>query len=326
MELPPSQTADYLHYRQKVITALTDLPQGNLLSEAIASGRDFLHLVNPDQVSGVTKIQVREGYGSQDLNDELLNTQFQAYLETVINPQIQSGLLSDRTESGRYDDRKVRWSGAGVAGGWDRSQNIFTLEVGPTSYPQCSLDIARSFLDSLKLMLRGLTNYQDPYAYFARGIGVAVIPLTTDGNVYIGKRLNASDYTGVLNFVGGWATFSAISQNINFYQDAQQELWEEMKIAMTLNETNTRFVGISGHPITGEVDLVFVVQTEISDRHFESGHQSGHWEEHSSLVRISNKTEAENLLEHGLLPEEKEPCSLMFSSRLGLEYLAKYHW
>ena len=326
MELPPSQTADYLHYRQKVITALTDLPQGNLLSEAIASGRDFLHLVNPDQVSGVTKIQVREGHGSQNLNDEPLNTQFQAYLETVINPQIQSGLLSDRTESGSYDDRKVRWSGTGVAGGWDRSQNIFTLEVGPTSYPQCRLDITRSSLESLKLMLRGLTNHQDPYAYFARGIGVAVIPLTTDGNVYIGSRLNASDYTGVLNFVGGWATFSAISQNINFYQDAQQELWEEMKIVMTLNEANTRFVGISGHPITGEVDLVFVVQTEISDRHFESGHQSGHWEEHSSLVRISNKTDAENLLEHGLLPEEKEPCNLMFSSRLGLEYLAKYHW
>ena len=85
-------------------------------------------------------------------------------------------------------------------------------------------------------------------------------------------------------------------------------------------------VPLSGHPITGEVDLVFVVQTEIGDRHFESGHQSGHWEEHSSLVRISNKTEAENLLEYGLLPEEKEPCNLMFSSRLGLEYLAKYHW
>ena len=326
MELPPSQTTDYLHYHQKVITALTDLPQGNFLSEAIASGRDFLHLVNPNQVSGVTKIQVREGHGSQNLNNEPLNTQFQAYLETVINPQIQSGLLSDHTESGSYDDRKVRWSGAGVAGFWECSQDTFILEVGPTSYPQCRLDITRSSLDSLKLMLRGLTNYQDPYAYFARGIGVSVIPLTTDGNVYIGSRLNASDYTGVLNFVGGWATFSAISQNINFYQDAQQELWEEMKIAMTLNETNTRFVGISGHPITGEVDLVFVVQTEIGDRHFESGHQSGHWEEHSSLVRISNKTEAENLLEHGLLPEEKEPCNLMFSSRLGLEYLAKYHW
>ena len=326
MELPPSQTADYLYYREKVITALADLPQGNLLSEAIASGRDFLHLINPDQVSGVTQIQVREGHGSQDLNDQPLNTQFQAYLETVINPQIQSGLLSDRTKSGSYDDRKVRWSGAGVVGFWERSQDTFILEVGPTSYPQCHLDITRSPLESLKLMLRGLTNYQDPYAYFARGIGVAVIPLTTDGNVYIGRRLNSSDYTGVLNFVGGWATFAATSQDINFYQDAQQELWEEMKIAMTLNETNTRFIGISGHPITGEVDLVFVVQTEIGDRHFESGERSGYWDEHSSLVRISNKTEAQTLLEYGLLPEKKEPCGLMFSSRLGLEYLAKYHW
>jgi hypothetical protein len=325
MELPSSQTADYLYYREKVITALADLPQGNLLSEAIASGRDFLHLINPDQVAGVTQIQVREGHGSQDLHDEPLNTQFHAYLETVINRQIESGLLSDRTESGSYDDRKVRWSGAGVAGFWERSQDTFILEVGPTSYPQCRLDITRCPVESLKLMLRGLTNYQDPYAYFARGIGVAVIPLTTDGNVYIGRRLNASDYTGVLNFVGGWSTFSAISQNINFYRDAQQELWEEMKIAMTLNETNTRFVGISGHPITGEVDLVFVVQTEIGDRHFESG-QSGNWEEHSSLVRIGNKTEAQTLLEYGLLPEKKEPCGLMFSSRLGLEYLAKYHW
>jgi hypothetical protein len=269
---------------------------------------------------------VREGHGSQDLNDQPLNTQFQAYLETVINPQIESGLLSDRTKSGSYDDRKVRWSGAGVVGFWERSQDTFILEVGPTSYPQCHLDITRSPLESLKLMLRGLTNYQDPYAYFARGIGVAVIPLTTDGNVYIGRRLNSSDYTGVLNFVGGWATFAATSQDINFYQDAQQELWEEMKIAMTLNETNTRFIGISGHPITGEVDLVFVVQTEIGDRHFESGERSGYWDEHSSLVRISNKTEAQTLLEYGLLPEKKEPCGLMFSSRLGLEYLAKYHW
>ena len=115
MELPSSQTADYLYYREKVITALADLPQGNLLSEAIASGYDFLHLVNPEQVADVTKIQVREGHGSQDLNDQPLNTQFQAYLETVINPQIESGLLSDRTTSGSYDDRKVRWSGAGVA-------------------------------------------------------------------------------------------------------------------------------------------------------------------------------------------------------------------
>ncbi|MEG4810819.1 hypothetical protein QUA82_24120 [Microcoleus sp. F8-D3] len=322
LESSLSQTSEYLACRDRVVAAVADLPQGKALSEALIAGRNFLHLIYPDEVAGVTKIQVREGHGPQNLNDEPLDTQFHAYLEAVINPQIRMGLLCDGTQPGSYDDRKVRWSGAGVAGFWSRSQDTFTLEVGPTSYPRCRLDLTRSSLEALKLMMRGLTTYQDPYAYFARGVGVAVVPLTADGNVCIGRRSTSSDYTGVLNFVAGWATFSPTVQDINFYQDAQRELREEVNVAMTLNDTNTRFVGISGNPITGEVDLVFVVQTEMPDRHF----QSGQWEEHSCLVRIRNKAEAEALLEHGLLPGEQEPCALMFSSRLGLEYLVQHHW
>ena len=316
------QTGEYLAYREQVVAALADLPQGKALSEALIAGRDFLHLIHPDQVAGITRIQVREGHGPQNLNDQPLDTQFHAYLETVINPQIRMGLLADGTEPRSYDDRKVRWSGAGVAGFWGSTQDTFTLEVGPTSYPQCRLDLTRSSLEALKLMMRGLTNYRDPYAYFARGIGVAVVPLTAEGHVYIGKRWNSSDYKGVLNFVAGWATFSPTVQDINFYQDAQRELGEEVNVVMTLNEANTRFIGMSGNPMTGEVDLVFVVQTEMSDRHF----QSGQWEEHSCLVPIRSKAEAEALLERGLLPGEQESCTLMFSSRLGLEYLVQYHW
>ncbi|MEG4571993.1 hypothetical protein QUA56_04590 [Microcoleus sp. N3A4] len=322
LEYPLSQTSEYLACRDRVVAAVADLPQGKALSEALNTGSDFLHLLDPDEVAGVTRIQVREGHGPQNLNDEPLDTQFQAYLEAAINPQIRSGLLADGTKPRSYDDRKVRWSGAGVAGFWSRSQDTFTLEVGPTSYPRCRLDLTRSSLESLKLMMRGLTNYQDPYAYFARGVGVAVVPLTADGNVYIGRRSTSLDYAGVLNFVAGWATFSPTVQDINFYQDAQRELREEVNVAMTLNDTNTRFIGMSGNPITGEVDLVFVVQTEMGDRHF----RSGQWEEHSCLVGIRNKAEAEVLLEHGLLPGEQEPCALMFSSRLGLEYLVQQHW
>ena len=322
IESLPSQTSEYLFYREQVAAALADLPQGKALAEALIANRDFLHFIYPDQVTDVTRIQVQEGHSPQNLNDEPIDTQFHAYLEAVINPRIRMGLLADGTKPGSYDDRKVRWSGTGVAGFWSRHQDTFTLEVGPTSYPRCRLDLTRSSLEALKLMLRGLKTYQDPYAYFARGIGVTVVPLTTDGHIYIGKRLNASAYTGLLNFVAGWATFSPTAQKINFYQDAQQELWEEMNITMTLNDTNTRFVGLSGHPITGEVDLVFVVQTEMPDLHF----QSRQWEEHSCLVCIRSKAEAETLLEHGLLPGEQEHYRLMFSSRLGLEYLVQRHW
>lgn len=313
----PSQTTEYLACCEQVVAALADLPQGTVLSEALIQGRDFFYLISPHETAGVTQILVREGHGPQNLDGEPIDTQFQAYLEGVIHPEIRKGLLCDGAEPGSYDERKVRWSGAGVAGFWSGSQDTLTLEVGPTSYPRYRLDFTRSPLESLKLMLRGLTTYQDPYAYFARAVGVAVVPVTTEGHVYIGRRLNSSDYTGALNFVAGWATFSPTVQEINFYQDAQRELEEEVKVAMTLNETNTRFIGISGNPITGEVDLVFVVQTEMSDRHF----ISGEWEEHSRLVGIRNKAEAEALLEQGRLPGEQEPCRLMFSSRLGLEYL-----
>jgi 8-oxo-dGTP pyrophosphatase MutT (NUDIX family) len=317
-----SQPSEDLESQEKVVAALVELPQGQDLAEALIAGRNFLHLIRADEVTGVREIRVREGHGPQNLDDEGIDTHFHAYLEAVINPQIRAGTIADGTRPGDHDDRKIRWSGAGVAGFWSRSQDLLTLEVGPTSYPRYRLDLARSPLEIFKLMARGLETYQDPYAYFARGVGVAVVPLTPDGTVYIGERSAQVDLTGVLNFVAGWATFSPNVEEINFYADAQRELWEEVGVAMTLDGSNTRFIGISGNPMTGEADLVFVVQTEMPDRHF----QSGQWEEHSRWVCIRNKSEAENLLEQGILPGEKEPRSLMFSSRLGLEYLVQNHW
>ncbi|MEQ9358545.1 NUDIX hydrolase [Coleofasciculus chthonoplastes] len=320
--LVESPASEYLEYRDQVAAAVADLPHSKALAEALITDRNVLHLVYPDDVTGVSRIQVRQGHGPKSLDNDAIDTHFHAYLDTVINPQIRSGILTDGTHPGDYDDRKLRWSGAGVAGFWFRHQDIFTLEVGPTSYPRYRLDLDRHPLAALKLMQQGLEKYHDPYAYFARGIGVAVVPLTTDGSVYIGERSAHVDYPGVLNFVAGLATFYDRVEEINFYQDAQRELWEEIGVAMTLDERNTQFIGMSGNPLTGEVDLVFVVQTQMCDRYF----QSGQWQEHSRLVRIGNKTEAEALLEQGRLPGAKEPKSLMFSSRFGLEYLVQKYW
>ena len=317
-----SKTSEYLKYRQKLLLALKDLPQGEALGEALVAERDFFHLVYPQEVAEVKKIQVKQGHGVKSLDDDSLDTHFHAYLETIINPQIRSGIITDGTNPGDYDERKLRWSGAGVAGFWSCKGDTFTLKVGPTSYPNYRLDLARSPLETMKVMYLGLEKYQDPYAYFCRGIGVAVVPISKDGSVYLGERSPEVDCTGILNFVAGWATFSSNIEEIDFLQDAQRELWEEVGIAMNLDQSNTKFIGMSGNPVTGEVDLVFIVQTEVGDRHF----QSGEWEEHSRLVRIKNKTEAETLLEQGLLPGEKEPRRLMFSSRFGLEYLVQNHW
>jgi|GEM_PF-1223656 len=321
-QVSQSQTVEYLECLEKVIVALDDLPQGKALAEAITKDCNFIHLVKPHQVVEVSQIQMREGHSPKSLEDDNLDTHFYSYLEAVINRQIRSGMLTDGTCPEDYDDRKIRWSGAGVAGLWSCEGDILTLEVGVTSYPRCRLDLARSPLEALKLMERGLKTYQDPYAYFARGIGVAVIPLTIDGNVYLGERSPEVDCSSILNFVAGWATFSANIKEINFLEDAQRELEEEVGIVMNLNHNNTKFIGISGNPLTGEVDLVFVVQTEVSDRHF----HFGSWEEHNRLVSIRNKSEGSTLLQQGLLPGEQLPKTLMYSSRLGLEYLVEHHW
>ncbi|XGB41666.1 MAG: hypothetical protein LVS60_15630 [Nodosilinea sp. LVE1205-7] len=320
---PFSDSADdYIDYCEQVSSALAGFPKGSALAEALLQKRTFIYWISYDEISDVTDIKVKQGHGAHSLEAETINTEFQAYLETVIDPQIRLGILTNGAQPGSYDDRKVRWSGAGASGFWTQDKNTLILEVGPTSYPLCHLDIHRHPVDALKLMLRGLKTYQDPYAYFARGMGIVVVPLTNSGHVYLGKRSQTTDYKDVLSFISGWAKFSSNLNEINFYQDAQRELREEIHLKMILNKINTQFIGIAGNPITGEVDLVFVTQTELADEYF----KSGDWPEHSNWYGICNSAEARLLLEEGRLSGKEETYDLMFSSRLGLEYLLQHHW
>ena len=176
-------------------------------------------------------------------------------------------------------------------------------------------------LEALKLMLKGLQNYQDPFVYFTRTLAVTVIPITLQGTVYIGERIGNIDRPGLLNFVAGLATFDEKIEKINFYQDAERELKEEAKIHLSLNSNNTRLIGIAGDPFTSETDLVFVVDTGIDESHF----QSKNWSEHLSFNRLSNKTEAENLFYQGILPNQKYKKELIYASQFGLKYLIDHH-
>lgn len=322
LDFKDTQSTDYWSDCEQLVASLAHLPHSHILTAAITAQQDFICLLHPDEVHGVESIKVKAGHGPQQMVGEALDTQFRPYYNSVIAPQICSGEMTDGTQPGTYDDRKVRWSGAGVTGFWNRQGNQLTLEVGPTSYPRCCLDMHRHPVDALQLMLRGLQTHQDPYAYFARGLGVVVVPITTNGTVYIGQRSNTSTYHNRLNFVAGWVTFSTVLEQIDFYQDAQRELQEEARIQMSLHPQNTQFIGISGNPFTGEADLVFLVQTEVSDQHF----QSKNWEEHSRWVGLHDQQEVKALLDQGKLPMDDATHSVIFSSRFALEYLAQNYW
>jgi hypothetical protein len=303
---------------KKLIAKLANLPNGEVLAEALAMGKDYIKLLDYSEVQGITDIRIISGQAPQNILGEPVNTNFNEYLNNIIQPQIASGGIFDGTQS-KYDDRKVRWSGAGIRGNWFCRNEVLYLEVGPTTYPRYRQDIERTKIESLELMLTGLEKYHDPFVYFARTIGVTVIPITKQGSIYIGERSANVDCPGLLNFVAGLATFNQIPTNINFYADAQQELTEEVGISMQLNNSNTQFIGIAGNPFTSENDLVFVVQTSVDEEHFESQRLS----EHSRLVRLNNKSDTQKLLDEGLLPGENTKKAIAYGSRIGLEYLVK---
>ncbi|WYL99393.1 MAG: NUDIX hydrolase [Gloeotrichia echinulata DVL01] len=304
---------------EKLVAKLTNFSDGEVLVAALTMGKDYITLLQHQEVEGITEIRTIIGQAPQNLTGEPVNTNFHEYVDNIIQPQIASGEISDGKQS-KYDDRKVRWSGAGVRGSWFRRNEILYLEVGPTTYPRYRQDIERTKTASLELMLKGLEKYNDPFVYFARTMGITVIPITRQSSVYIGERSANVDCPGLLNFVAGLATFNEKPANINFYADAQQELEEEVGICVELNNSNTRFIGITGNPFTSENDLVFVVQTSVEEDHFESQRLS----EHSRLVRLQNKSDAEKLLYEGLLPGENTKKDIAYASRIGLEYLVKY--
>lgn len=313
---------EFHKYLEQINREVSSLPKGDRLVAALAKNEDYIELLSCNEVGNITAIRALVGDAPQSLTQEATPTNFYSYLHQVIQPQISKGEISDGSKPGDYDDRKLRWSGAGVTGHWVCENQVLSLEIGLTTYPRYSQDLHRNKTDALKLILRGLKDYRDPYAYFSKAIGVTVIPISQSGYIYIGERSRNVDSPGLLNFVAGLANFQENLEKVNFYADIQQELQEEIGIYLDLNPENTQFIGIAGNPFTSETDLVFVTQTHVPETHFETFPLV----EHSRLVRLSNKTEVNRLLQFGLLPRENAKKAIAYGSIMGLEYLVSHHF
>lgn len=307
---------------EQIVAALTHNTNWLPLKEALQFGRGYVPWIMMDRKSEIAMIACREGEGARDPFGNHLSISFQATLENVINPLIRTGMIQDGSIPGCFDDRKVRWSDQSVKTILLEDSNTLSLRVAPTFYPHCQIDIHRKPSEALQLMLAGIQAYQDPYAFFARGMGVVAIPLSRNGHVFIGQRTHTSEYKNFLSFISGWAEFSANVGNIDFYRDVQRELKEELLLSSTIKREHLRFVGLAGHPLTGEADLIFLAQTGFDDEFF----YTGPWPEHAGWYAIRSRSEAQRLLEEGRLKERDEEFSLMFSSRAGLDFLINNYW
>lgn len=297
--------------------------QWDPLRISITRNCDFVSWITPDQANGISSIVCQAGHGAKHLGEEDLDTEFNKYIQQVITPLSQAGTIRQRTEEHPFDDRKVRWSDIPRNVDIDSTKRSLTLSVGPTHYGHCRDDIQRTKADSIRRMTAGIERYQDPYRYFARGMGVVVIPLTVNGHTVIGSRSQTQDYQGLLSFVSGWATFSTNANQINFFDDARNELREEIRLYDGMDELQIKFVGLAGQPISGETDLVFVAQTELDDDYF--GGED--WPEHQSWIVLRSANDAIKLLNaSGSHEPQRDHSKVMFSSQFGLEYLINHYW
>lgn len=313
---------DFDSVLEEVAQRLVSLPKGDRLLTALRQNQDYIALVDGEEVGKIKAIRADYGTAPQNVNGEAIATNFHDYLDQVIKPRIAKGEITDGSRAGDYDDRKARWSGAGITGNWRVENQILFLEIGPTVYPDYALDLRRDKTAALQLMLKGLVNYSDPYAYFSKAIGITVVPISQEGSIYIGERSLGVDNPGLLNFVAGLATFHEQLENINFYADIQQELKEEIGIDLEINAKNTQLIGIAGNPWSSENDLVFVTATPYPDQHFETFSLV----EHTRLVPLRNQHEVNRLLNLSLLPNDDQPHAIAYGSRMALEYLANHRF
>lgn len=299
------------------MSALDNKPFWSPLKDALQAGNSCVNWLTIDAPNSVMAIGFEAGHGSHTVQDIDVDTNFQSYLVHVLQPLIIKGVISDGRDPGSFDDRKLRWSNTTGIDLFDPESHTVKLSVGPTWFQQCQADIQRTPVDALNLMLHGLETHGDPYACFARGMGIVVVPLTRDGHAFIGRRSKTTEYSNAYCFVAGWASFDSDICNIDPYRDLERELREEICYPSSVQPQSCQFIGLAGHPLTSEVDLVFVAQTDLSDNHF----AQGQWPEHASWQAIRNRAEAQQLLD-GV----DERCDVMFSSRFCLHYLINNYW
>ena len=217
----------------------------------------------------------------------------------------------------KWDDRKYRLNEPQIGGG------KIVVPMGLTYFGAVKTDIDRidrfnSYLKELGEKLDG-----DEWMFFSRAIGAAFIPITTDGCVFIGQRVGEM-YNGWLNAVAGNVDFHGDPSLHKFGEVAEKELNEEYGVDLKVLD-KMRFAGIASHSIRGDADAVFVGRVNVSSDYF----KSGKWierrkdKEHApDLVSISSVKERDKLLIEGKLENRNVP-GIMYSTRLGLEYLTE---
>jgi len=245
-----------------------------------------------------------KGVCPADIHDPDRPRNYDWHMDHVIDPLVKGERIDDGSKS-PYDDRKLRMNKPIV------EERKIVIPIGATHFYRLQADQKRD--SSLNKVLReqGETRFDDKYAFFAATLGVTVVPRTREGYILLGPRTN-SHGTNELNAVSGFLPFvdfrkesmltiGAVHAHIN------TELEEEWGVGRRMWKEEPRFVGASYSLETGETDLSFLLDINLSEEELKQ-----RWdnfkkeEEHSVLFTLKSPEEIRAVLEEGKVPDTEK--------------------
>lgn len=252
----------------------------------------------------------------------------QWYAENIITSLVAAGKIKDKEivnpSTGKvvqYDDRKLRYAGVRI----NAEQNNLEIALGITHYAAFKDDLKRTDEENYALQSRGLSEFQDPYAFLSRPPGVAGLVITREGTIIIGAR-DGGDCDGILDSVAGHMQYQDDIRKVDPLKDLFRELEEERGLPANAVAQKPTFTGIYSHPARRDLDLTYIIHTNTSENYF----TTGKWKtlvkerEHKTLLTLRSFQDIQSFLKTGILTDSaghKKKYTTMYSTLGALQSL-----
>lgn len=233
------------------------------------------------------------------------------YMNTVILPGIEQGKISDGIKS-KWDDRKLRFDSATI------SRGVLEVRLGVSYFGAIKEDLNRNPEENLQLQRIGKQRFNNRYAFFERGPGVTVIPITKDGSIFLAERKNVEGGIGLLNGAAGNMEYKARIEEVNPEHEAREEFHEEMGVS-SQDIIALKFVGLYASPNTGEVDFTYLAPITLSDKELMSAWDTAKDKvESGRRIHIPDYKALTKIINEGILKGTDKKWELMYATSGGL--------
>ncbi len=233
------------------------------------------------------------------------------YKEKVLSPGIANGIIGDGIKL-KWDDRKLRFDFA------DFKYDSLNIYLDVSHYKAIRDDIQRNREENLRLQDIGKRRFNNRYAFFERGPGVTVIPITKDGSIYLAERKGVETGIGLLNGAAGNMEYTDNISYVNPDMQGRKEFLEEMGVHSD-DITKMEFVGLYSDKITGEVDFTYLAKIRLDDKELMDAWDNAKDKiESGKRIRIPDYKSLIDILNFGNIAGSEKKWELMYATRGGL--------